>query len=122
MAPNSDEKGKQSTSDDAALQARLDELGQALDAQRNGLRTQQADSSANLAGQSAGRAMSLGFRVLTEFVAAIVVGVLIGWQLDVWLKTGPILLIVFLALGTAAGFLGVYRIAMGPTGPKGDHQ
>jgi len=59
---------------------------------------------------------------LTEFVAAIVVGTLIGYQLDVWLKNGPILLIVFLALGTAAGFMGVYRIAVGPKGPRGNRQ
>jgi ATP synthase protein I len=122
MASNGDEKGKQDTGDDAALRARLDELGQALEAQRNASRSTDAGNSADLSGQSVGRAMSLGFRVLTEFVAAIVVGTLIGWQLDVWLSTGPVLLIVFLALGTAAGFLGVYRIAVGPTGPKSDQQ
>jgi ATP synthase protein I len=122
MASNGDEKGDQSNGDDAALRARLDALGHALDAQREGARSGQTDDGANLAGQSAGQAMSLGFRVLTEFVAAIVVGTLIGYQLDVWLKTGPILLIVFLALGTAAGFMGVYRIAVGPKGPRGNRQ
>ncbi len=60
--------------------------------------------------------MSLGFRVLSEFVGGVVVGALIGWQLDLWLKTKPIMLIVFLALGTAAGFWNVYRIAVRPTG------
>jgi len=64
--------------------------------------------------------MSLGFRVLTEFVAGIGVGAVVGWQLDKWLKTSPILLIVFLTLGTAAGFWNVYRIAVKPTaGPRG---
>jgi len=62
--------------------------------------------------------MNLGFRVLAEFVAAIGVGTLIGWQLDVWFHTGPILLIVFLMLGTIAGFMNIYRLAMGPKGPK----
>ena len=59
--------------------------------------------------------MSLGFRVLTEFTAGIVIGAIIGWQLDTWLHTSPILLIIFLVLGTAAGFWNVYRIAAKPT-------
>jgi ATP synthase protein I len=67
--------------------------------------------------------MSLGFRVMTEFVAAVVVGALIGWQVDTWTGawTGikvPIFLLLFLGLGTAAGFMNVYRIAMQPTGGK----
>ncbi|MGP0060354.1 MAG: AtpZ/AtpI family protein [Beijerinckiaceae bacterium] len=122
MATSGDEKSNRKTSDDADLRARLDKLAQALEAQRRAARVAGADDSADLASQSTGRAMSLGFRVLTEFVVAIVVGTLIGWQLDVWLATGPIFLIVFLALGTAAGFLGVYRIAMAPTSSKGDHR
>ncbi len=122
MATSGDEKSNRKTSDDADLRARLDKLAQALEAQRRAARVAGADDSADLASQSTGRAMSLGFRVLTEFVVAIVVGTLIGWQIDVWLATGPIFLIVFLALGTAAGFLGVYRIAMAPTSSKGDHR
>jgi ATP synthase protein I len=122
LASSGDEKSNRKTSDDADLRARLDKLAQALEAQRRAARVGGADDSADLASQSTGRAMSLGFRVLTEFVVAIVVGTLIGWQIDVWLATGPIFLIVFLALGTAAGFLGVYRIAMSPTSSKGDHR
>jgi ATP synthase protein I len=119
MASDGDEKSDRETGDDADLRARLDRLGRALDAQRDASRAGDADRS-DLASQSAGSAMNLGFRVLTEFVAAIVVSTLIGWQIDVWLKTGPIFLIVFLALGTAAGFLGVYRIAVGTTRPRND--
>ena len=55
--------------------------------------------------------MSLGFRVLAEFVAGVVVGGFIGWQIDTWLGTTPFGLIVFLMLGTAAGFWNVYKIA-----------
>lgn len=58
--------------------------------------------------------MSLGIRVMSEFVAGVAVGALIGWQLDIWFRTSPVLLIVFLALGTAAGFWNVYRIAVKP--------
>jgi ATP synthase protein I len=127
MASNGDETDRDETNgggsnrktgDDADLRARLDKLAQALDAQSKTQRVETGRSDAELAGQSTGRAMSLGFRVLTELVVAVVVGMLIGWQIDVWFSTGPIFLIVFLALGMAAGFLGVYRIAAGPTTPK----
>ena len=100
----------------ADLKARLDRLSTALDAADGSTSPDGATPGSNLADRSVGSAMSLGFRVLTEFVAAIVVGALIGWQLDVWLKTTPVLMIVFLALGTAAGFWNVYRIAVKPTG------
>lgn len=70
---------------------------------------------------SLGGAMSTGFRVMSEFVAAVAVGGLIGWQCDKWFGTSPVLLILFLMLGTAAGFWTVYRIATKPTqglGPR----
>ena len=63
--------------------------------------------------------MSLGFRVLAEFVAATVVGALIGWQLDAWIGTSPFLLILFLGFGVAAGFWNVYRLAVAPQGRRG---
>ena len=98
--------------DGAALRARLDRLSSDLDARARPSGDKPAAGGGN---NTLGGAMSLGFRVMTEFVAGIVVGTLIGWQLDVWLKTSPILLIVFLTLGTAAGFWNVYRIATKPT-------
>jgi ATP synthase protein I len=115
MASGGDDRSNKQTEGDAELRARLDKLARALDAQRAAPRGEGAGDSTDRAAQSAGSAMNLGFRVLTEFVAAIVVGTLIGWQIDVWLKTGPIFLIIFLALGTAAGFWSVYRIAVGST-------
>lgn len=99
--------------DDAALHARLARLSTSLDAQD---KASSDKAKSDLGNNTLGGAMSLGFRVLTEFVAGVSVGALIGWQLDVWLKTSPILLIVFLTLGTAAGFWNVYRIAAKPTG------
>jgi ATP synthase protein I len=97
---------------DAAMRARLDRLSASLDA--HGAQTEEKDEK-RLVDKTLGGAMSLGLRVMSEFVAGIVVGALIGWQLDVWLKTSPIFLILFLTLGTAAGFWNVYRIAAKPT-------
>lgn len=60
-----------------------------------------------------GQALSMGVRVMSEFVAAVVVGGFIGWMIDRGLGSSPVGLIVFIGLGTAAGFWNVYRVAMG---------
>ncbi|QXX73373.1 ATP synthase protein I [Methylovirgula sp. HY1] len=112
-----DETSTFETREDAALKARLASLSSALDARQRDT-TASESNAADLAGQSLGKAINLGLRVLTEFVAAIVVGAVIGWQLDTWFHTKPFLLILFLGLGTAAGFVNVYRLAASPTGPK----
>jgi len=101
------------------LKARLDKLRDDLQAQRDGQKEAERQAEGDLTGKGLGQAMSLGFRVLTELVAAPVVGALIGWQLDLWIGTAPILLILFLGLGVAAGFWNVYRLAVFPPGPRG---
>ena len=53
-----------------------------------------------------------------ELVAALVVGVAIGWGIDRWLGTRPWGLLVFFFLGAAAGILNVYR-AVGGSGMMG---
>ena len=57
--------------------------------------------------------MALAFRIGTELVSALVVGVGIGFLLDKWLDTTPWFLVVFFFLGAAAGILNVYRAASG---------
>jgi len=56
-------------------------------------------------------AMSRAFRLVSELVVGLVVGGFIGWYLDQWLGTAPYLLLVFFALGVAAGVLNVMRAA-----------
>jgi ATP synthase protein I len=63
-----------------------------------------------------GKAMGIGMRATSELVASVLVGTLIGWQIDSWFATSPIFLLIFLLLGVASGFWNVYRIAMQPTG------
>ncbi|MGB0748926.1 MAG: AtpZ/AtpI family protein [Magnetospiraceae bacterium] len=53
------------------------------------------------------------FRIGTELVAALVIGVGVGYALDGWLDTRPWLMIFFFFLGSAAGILNVYRAASG---------
>lgn len=104
--------------EDLELRARLDRLSGALKEQNLEARERKAGAAnTDFSGAETGRALSLGIRVLSEFVAGVVVGFLIGWQLDAWFSTTPLFLILFLGLGTAAGFYNVYRIAARPTGP-----
>jgi ATP synthase protein I len=56
-------------------------------------------------------AMGYAFRIGVELVAGLVVGGGIGWVLDYWLGTSPLMLIVFFFLGSAAGILNVFRAA-----------
>ena len=101
--PNGDQE-------DRDLKARLEKLSASLKDKRSDPQgVAQGDSEASVT--RTGQAMSLGFRVMAEFVAGVIVGGFIGWQADIWLGTTPFGLIVFLALGTAAGFWNVYKLA-----------
>ena len=53
---------------------------------------------------------SFGFKISTELVAALVVGVGIGIVVDNYFETKPFGLIIFFILGAFAGFLNVYRV------------
>ena len=52
-------------------------------------------------------------RIGVELVAALIIGVAIGYFLDVWLGTKPWLMLLGFLFGAAAGFFGVYRAATG---------
>lgn len=69
----------------------------------------QASAQGNAARDMSG--LSRGLRLGSEFIAAILVGAGIGYLLDLWLKTGPWLLLVFVLVGFAAGVLNVTRAA-----------
>ena len=58
-------------------------------------------------------AASLGkaLKISTELVAAVVVGSIIGFLLDVWFDTKPLLTICFFFMGVAAGILNVFKSA-----------
>jgi ATP synthase protein I len=60
-------------------------------------------------GDLGGSPMGIALRVGVEMVSALLVAVAIGWGLDRWLGTRPILLAVFVLLGGAAGVLNVWR-------------
>ena len=51
-------------------------------------------------------------RLSVELAAGLLVGGVIGWGLDYWLGTSPLMLIVFFLLGATAGIYNVIRSAM----------
>ncbi len=88
----------------------LARLGEKLDkAQRERLR---GDANNRPGGPPPG-GMGLGFRIAIELVAALCVGLALGWVFDRALGTRPWGLIVFFLLGSAAGMLNVFRAAQG---------
>jgi ATP synthase protein I len=64
-------------------------------------------------GKVASTGVGLAFRIGTELVAGLAVGVAIGWLLDDWLGTKPWLMVLFFFLGAGAGILNVYRSVRG---------
>jgi ATP synthase protein I len=102
----------QSSSDEAALSARLGSLDQRLSEIR-GSRKVETDQLDAGSGNGAARAsaMALGFRLSSELIAGVVVGALIGWGIDHLLSTSPWGMIVFVLLGFTAGVVNVIRSA-----------
>jgi ATP synthase protein I len=101
-----------SSSDEAALSARLGSLDHRLseirDSRKIGTDQPEAGSGGGAARASA---MALGFRLSSELIAGVVVGGLIGWGFDRLLSTSPFGLIVFVLLGFVAGVVNVIRSA-----------
>jgi ATP synthase protein I len=116
MAEGTNESGSgnhdTSSSDEAALSARLGSLDQRLSEIRGG-RKIETDQSGSGSGDGAARAsaMGRGFQLSSELIAGVVVGALIGWGFDRLLSTSPFGMIVFLLLGFTAGVVNVIRSA-----------
>ncbi|SDT14522.1 AtpZ/AtpI family protein [Bradyrhizobium canariense] len=116
MAEGTDESGNgnrdTSSSDEAALSARLGSLDHRLSEIR-GSRKTRTDQPGSEGGGGAARAsaMALGFRLSSELIAGVIVGALLGWGLDHLLSTSPWGLIVFVLLGFTAGVVNVVRSA-----------
>ena len=114
MANDTDDKanGERTSSDEAALSARLGSLNQRLSEIRDS-RKVETDQSGTENGNSAARAsaMARGFQLSSELIAGVVVGAAIGWGFDKLLSTSPFGLIVFFLLGFVAGVVNVVRSA-----------
>src|ERR1700735_2969428 len=110
---DSEDEGK-SSSDEAALSARLGSLEHRLSEVRGNRNIRIDQSEAGSADRRArASALALVFHPASELVAGVLVGALMGWGFDRLLSTSPFGLIVFLLLGFAAGVLNVIRSAGG---------
>lgn len=100
--------------EDRDLQDRLAKLASAIEKKQaeSEASDQEAARQAAIGGET-GKAMSLGFRILAELVGGVVVGALIGWQIDRWTGLSPLFLIVFLGFGIAAGFMNMMKAVSG---------
>ena len=56
--------------------------------------------------------MQFAFRLGTELTVATIIGGLLGYALDSFFGTKPWGMVVGIVLGSAAGCLAVYRVAM----------
>ena len=63
-----------------------------------------------LRGEASGFGQAM--RVGAELISGLIVGVGLGWLMDRWLDTKPMMMIIFIFLGGAAGILNVFRTAM----------
>ena len=76
------------------------------------LRRAQADEATRTgSGREADRNERLGNRVLSYLIGGPVGGALIGWVLDRWFDTAPVLMLILLFLGMAAGFWNIVKLS-----------
>ncbi len=78
-----------------------------FDARLRAAQAKQAKRGGGAAAGSRGSGLGFAFRIGTELVAGVVMGVAIGLGLDYWLDTRPWFMILFFFLGAGAGMLNV---------------
>ena len=96
------------SAEEAALSARLRNLGQSLEKVGPSRKTETGSGPRTAADASA---FARGMRLSAELVGGVVVGFILGWLFDRFLGTSPWGLIVLVLLGFAAGVLNVMRSA-----------
>jgi ATP synthase protein I len=106
MAGAENKSGRERSDRDAdTIRQRLDALGEKLAG------AQARHQSPTPAPQGQGAALGQALRLGIELVAGVAVGGFIGWALDRWFGTAPLMMVVFLGLGAAAGIMNVVRTA-----------
>ena len=85
---------------------KIKEIATRLEIAKKNIREDQKNNNGSNAA-SLGKAL----KISTELVAAVVVGSTIGFLLDNWFDTKPLVTICFFFMGVAAGILNVFRSA-----------
>ena len=68
------------------------------------------DQKKNVGSKKKESGAGFGFKISTEIIAALAVGVGIGLIVDNYFDSKPVGLIIFFIFGALAGFLNVYRV------------
>ena len=84
----------------------LKELSTRLEIAKKNIRNNEKNNGGSNAA-SFGKAL----KISTELVAAVAVGAILGFILDNWFGTKPLLTIIFFIMGVAAGILNVIKSA-----------
>lgn len=84
-----------------------------FDARLSAAQARRAGPKGGTAPGPRGSGLGFAFRISTELVAGVALGVAIGLGLDYWLDSRPWFMIVFFFLGAGAGMLNVYRTVTG---------
>ena len=69
-----------------------------------------SNSRKNSEGSNAA-SMGKALKISTELVASVIVGSIMGFLLDNWFDTKPLLTICFFIMGVAAGIINVFKSA-----------
>ena len=85
----------------------LEDLKTRLKIEKSKLQNENLEKNNKKKGVFLGNAFKLG----TELVASVAVGTIIGFILDNWFDTKPLLIIIFFLFGAAAGIMNVFRAA-----------
>ncbi|MGL4396715.1 MAG: AtpZ/AtpI family protein [Hyphomicrobium sp.] len=96
-------RGEISPSEREAFRRRSEGIGKRLDE----VKTRQG--AGRVADPARGAAYGQAFKIAAELVAGLVFGGVVGWFTDRYFGTLPLFLVLFVALGFAAGMLNVIR-------------
>ena len=91
-----------------SLEERRKRLGAELAGKRNEARDEQASESRS---EESRKGYAMAVKLSSEFIAAIIVGALLGYLFDRFVGTAPWGMIVLLLLGFCAGILNILRSA-----------
>lgn len=94
---------------------KLDKLGKAIREASLKYREPEADKQ----GSTPYAGLGMAYRICIEMLAGVLVGCVLGYYLDLWLDTKPILFMVCFFLGILGSGLNIYRMATnGNNDPK----
>ena len=108
------QKDEQRNAEDNELHTRLGALKSAIAVEKTEIEHSRAKVAVGPDRATTG-GMAAGFRVVSELLAGVLVGGLVGYGLDRWLGTAPWIMLLLLFIGFAAGLNNVYKLGSKPT-------